>query len=142
MERMLTPFRWGAGGVLGSGRQHMSWVSIDDVVGVIAYVLEQKGLRGPINVVSPNPVTNREFTKTLGRLLRRPTLLRVPALAIRAAFGEMGAALLLSSARVRPQRLMDAGYEFKHARLEGALRDLLNRTVPGHTTRSGLHANK
>ena len=125
LAQMLTPFRWGGGGVLGGGRQYMSWVSIDDVVGAVDHTLRRDELRGPVNVVSPTPVTNREFTKTLGRALGRPTLLRMPAFAVRAAFGEMGDALLLSSTRVLPKRLIDTGYEFRHASLASALRAAL-----------------
>jgi uncharacterized protein len=125
LAKMLPPFRLGAGGVLGSGRQFMSWITLEDAVGAIQHVLITEALRGPVNVVSPHPVTNREFTKTLGRVLSRPTLLPMPAAMARLLFGEMADALLLSSARVQPARLLAAGYRFRHADLETALRALL-----------------
>jgi uncharacterized protein (TIGR01777 family) len=122
LKEMLTPFRLGVGGRLGSGRQYMSWVTIDDLVRIIRFALEREGLSGPVNAVAPNPVTNRAFTKTLGRVLGRPTLFPVPAPAIRLLFGEMGEALLLGSTRVYPQRLTEAGYAFLHPELEAGLR--------------------
>jgi uncharacterized protein len=125
LAKMLPPFRLGAGGILGSGRQFMSWITLEDAVGAIQHVLITEALRGPVNVVSPHPVTNREFTKTLGRVLSRPTLLPMPAAMARLLFGEMADALLLSSARVQPARLLAAGYRFRHADLETALRALL-----------------
>jgi len=126
LAKMLPPFRWGLGGVIGSGEQYMSWIEIDDVVGAIKHVLAAETLQGPVNVVSPNPVTNREFTKTLGRVLRRPTLFPIPAFAVRLAFGELADALLLSSQRVVPRKLMDSGYVFKYPVLEDALRHVLD----------------
>ena len=102
LKRMLTPFRMGAGGIIGSGRQFMSWISLDELLGVIQHVLVTDQLKGPVNAVSPNPVTNREFTKTLGRVLSRPTVFPLPAFAAKLAFGEMAEALLLSSQRVAP----------------------------------------
>jgi uncharacterized protein len=115
----------GMGGTIGGGRQYMSWVSIQDVVGAIRHVLNTGSLKGPVNAVAPNPVTNREFTKTLGRVLSRPTLFPLPAFAARMAFGEMADNLLLASARVLPTRLLATGYEFRHGKLEDALRHLL-----------------
>ncbi|MGH9901073.1 MAG: TIGR01777 family oxidoreductase, partial [Pyrinomonadaceae bacterium] len=127
LAKMLTPFRMGAGGRVGSGRQYMSWIALDDVVGVIRRALEDESISGPVNTVAPRPVTNDEFTKTLGRVLGRPTLFPVPAFAVKLAFGEMGEALLLSSARVEPQRLREMGYEFAYPELEGALRHVLSK---------------
>ena len=127
LAKMLLPFRMGVGGVLGSGRQYMSWIALDDAAGVIHHALVTDALRGPANAVSPQPVTNREYTKTLGRVLRRPTLFPMPAFAIRLAFGEMGDALLLSSQRVAPRRLEETGYVFRFPDLEGALRHVLGR---------------
>lgn len=124
---MLPPFRMGVGGVIGGGRQYMSWVSIGDAVGALMHVLSDETLAGPVNIVAPRPVTNREFTKTLGRVLRRPTILPMPAFAARLAFGEMANDLLLASTRVEPQRLLDSGYSFQHPQLEAALRALLHR---------------
>jgi uncharacterized protein (TIGR01777 family) len=127
LAQMLTPFRIGAGGRLGSGRQYMSWVGLDDVVGAIHHALIRDELSGPVNVVSPHPVRNIEFTKTLGRVLSRPTIFPMPAFAARLAFGEMADALLLASTRVVPARLEKTGYSFHHAELEDAIRHLLGR---------------
>ena len=100
---MLPPFRMGIGGRIGSGKQWMSWIALDDVVGAIKFALTNETLSGPVNFVAPNPVTNSEFTKTLGKALSRPTLFPIPAFGVRLAFGEMADALLLSSQRVEPQ---------------------------------------
>jgi len=129
LRSMLFPFRLGLGGRLGSGRQHMSWISIDDALGVIRASLADGSLAGAVNAVSPNPVTNREWTRTLARVLRRPALLPVPAFAARAAFGEVADALLLASTRVLPRRLMDARFRFRDLDLETCLRRLLGRSV-------------
>jgi uncharacterized protein (TIGR01777 family) len=127
LPRLLTPFRLGAGGTVGSGRQFMSWIALDDVVGVILHALITEALRGPVNAVAPQPVTNREFTKTLGRVLGRPTLFPLPAFAARLAFGEMADELLLASQRVEPARLLASGYSFRFPELEGALRHVLGK---------------
>ena len=103
----------------------MSWIALEDVVGVIVYALESSALQGPVNAVSPIPVTNQEFTQVLGRVLRRPTICPVPLLAIRVMFGEMADAVLLSSARVAPTRLMASGYGFRYPALEPALQAIL-----------------
>jgi uncharacterized protein (TIGR01777 family) len=125
LSKMLTPFKLGVGGRIGSGRQYMSWITLEDLVRIIRRALTDEQLRGPVNAVAPNPVTNEEFTKALGRVLGRPTLLPIPAFAARLAFGEMADALLLASARVEPARLREAGFEFKHSEIEDALRDVL-----------------
>ena len=127
LPKMLTPFRLGIGGVIGDGRQYMSWITMDDVLGVITHALMTSELRGPVNAVTPHPVTNEEFTRTLGRVLRRPTMLPMPAFAARLAFGELADALLLASQRVEPTKLLASGYEFQFPKLEGALRHLLSR---------------
>jgi uncharacterized protein len=127
LAKMLLPFKLGLGGRIGDGRQSMSWITIDDVVGAIDHALATKLLRGPVNTVGPNPVTNAEFTATLGRVLHRPTIFPMPAFAARLAFGEMADALLLSSQRVVPERLMTSGYRFRYPDLEAALRHLLAR---------------
>lgn len=127
LQRMLPPFRMGVGGRLGSGRQYMSWVAIDDVVGAIHHALVAKRLAGPVNVVAPHPATNAEFTRTLGRVLRRPAIFPLPAFAARLAFGELADALLLASQRVVPQRLTASGYRFRYSDLETALRFQLGR---------------
>ena len=125
LAKMLPPFRLGLGGVMGSGRQYMSWIAIDDVVGAIEHLLLADTVVGPVNLVAPDPVSNREFTKTLGRVLRRPTILRLPAFAIRLGLGEVADELLLASTRAQPARLTASGYQFGYPTLEGALRHLL-----------------
>ncbi|HYH85120.1 MAG TPA: TIGR01777 family oxidoreductase, partial [Pyrinomonadaceae bacterium] len=127
LPKMLTPFKLGVGGRVGSGKQYMSWIALDDLIGIIKRALDDERLRGPVNAVAPNAVTNEQFTKALGGALGRPTILPVPAFAARLAFGEMADALLLSSTRVEPARLKEAGHEFKHAELEGALRHVLKK---------------
>jgi uncharacterized protein (TIGR01777 family) len=122
LAKMLTPFKMGMGGKVGSGKQYISWVAIDDAVNAIKLALSGETFRGPLNIVSPNPVTNEEFTKTLGHALNRPTALAMPAFAVRLAFGEMADEMLLTSQRVVPKKLNDAGYEFEFPELEGALR--------------------
>ena len=125
LGKMLTPFRCGLGGTLGGGRQYWSWISIMDAVRGFQWVLETEGCRGSINLVAPNPVTNAEFTKVLGGVLRRPTLLRMPAWVVEWLFGQMGREAMLSSARVKPSRLVEAGFVFRQAELEPALREVL-----------------
>lgn len=127
LAKMLTPFKLGVGGVIGSGRQHMSWISLDDLVGAIHHALVTESLRGPVNAVSPHPVTQREFTKMLGRVLSRPTVFPMPAGVARVLFGEMAEELLLSSARILPGQLQASGFKFRQPELEGALRHLLGR---------------
>ena len=127
LKKMLLPFQFGAGGRVGSGRQYWSWIALDDLVRVIRYCLEGTQLRGPVNAVAPAPVTNSEFTAVLGRVLRRPTLLPLPAFAARLVLGEMANELLLSSARVIPKRLQESGFTFRHDQIEGALRKELGR---------------
>ena len=125
LTKMLPPFRLGLGGVIGSGRQYMSWITIDDVVGAIEHLLLADTVVGPVNLVAPDPISNREFTKTLGRVLRRPTILRLPAFAVRLGLGEVADELLLASTRAQPARLTTSGYQFRCPSLEGALRHLL-----------------
>jgi uncharacterized protein (TIGR01777 family) len=127
LAKMLPAFKMGAGGKIGSGKQYMSWIEIDDLVQIILFATTAGTLRGPVNVVAPHPVTNFEFTKTLGRVLGRPAIFPMPAFAVRLAFGEMGKELLLASARIEPARLLSAGYQFRFPELEGALRHLLGR---------------
>src|SRR6185503_18854165 len=122
MEKMLTPFKMGLGGKIGSGKQYISWVSIDDVVAAMKLALRDESIRGPLNVVSPNPVTNEQFTKALGDVLSRPTVMAMPAFAARLAFGEMADEMLLTSQKVLPKRLQDAGFKFECPSLENALR--------------------
>jgi hypothetical protein len=124
---MLPAFKLGAGGKIGSGKQYLSWIAIDDLVQIILFATTTEVLHGPANAVAPNPVTNLEFTRTLGRVLERPAIFPMPAFAVRLAFGEMGKELLLASARIQPARLVSAGYQFRFPELEGALRHLLGR---------------
>ena len=128
LATMLPPFRLGAGGTIGSGEQYMSWIALDDAIGVILHALTTPALSGPVNAVSPHPVTNQAFTKTLGRVLSRPTFLPLPAFAVKLAFGEMGEELLLASTRVDPHRLQESDYEFRFPELEGALRHVLGKS--------------
>ncbi|MBK6722516.1 MAG: TIGR01777 family protein [Acidobacteria bacterium] len=118
---MLTPFNLGVGGVVGSGKQWMSWISMEDEIAIINFVIENENIRGAVNAVSPNPVTNQEFTKTLGEVLYRPTFIPLPEFAVSMVFGEMGDALLLASTKVLPKRLTDAGFEFKYPDLKPAI---------------------
>jgi uncharacterized protein (TIGR01777 family) len=122
LAKLLTPFKMGMGGKVGSGKQYISWVAIEDVVNAIMLALKDESVRGPLNIVSPNPVTNEIFTKTLGHVLGRPTALAMPAFAVRLAFGEMADEMLLASQRVIPKKLNDLGYEFQQPELEGALK--------------------
>jgi uncharacterized protein (TIGR01777 family) len=128
LATMLSPFKLGMGGRVGSGRQYLSWIAIDDVVGAVSHAILSDSLRGPVNAVAPHPVTNREFTKTLGRVLWRPTIFPLPAFAARLRFGEMADNLLLASARVEPARLLASGYEFRFPELKGALRHVLGES--------------
>lgn len=127
LPRMLPPFRAGVGGVVGSGDQSVSWISVDDAAAAAVHALLNGDVSGPVNVVSPEPVTNRELTRALGRVLRRPTVLPLPTAAVRALFGQMADETLLSSSRVEPSALQASGFVFRHERLEGALRHLLGR---------------
>jgi hypothetical protein len=125
LAKMLPAFKMGAGGKIGSGRQYLSWIAIDDLAQIILFAITTEALDGPVNAAAPNPVTNLVFAKTLGRVLGRPAILPMPAFAVRLALGEMGKELLLASARIEPARLLSAGYQFRFPQLEGALRHLL-----------------
>ncbi len=126
LARMLVPFKLGLGGPIGSGRQWMSWVHRDDVVGCVLHALDQPAATGALNVTAPEPVRNLEFTRTLGAVLRRPTLFPVPGFALRLGFGEM-AGVLLGGQRVLPARTTASGYSFRFPALAPALRDILRR---------------
>ncbi len=125
LAKLLPVFKLGLGGKMSDGEQWMSWVSLTDVVRAILFAVETDGMRGPINVVSPNPVTNTAFTRTMGRILHRPTLLSVPAAALQLALGEMAKETVLASLRVVPMRLSDAGFHFQQEAIEPALRAVL-----------------
>lgn len=126
LARMLPVFRMGAGGVLGSGKQWWSWVSLEDAVDAVRFLVGADGLAGAVNVAAPEPVTNEGFTAALGAALHRPTVLRVPEAGLHLAFGEMADATLLASQRVVPARLLAAGFHFRHPTLESALRAALD----------------
>jgi len=128
LPQMMLPFRFFAGGKIGSGQQWMSWISLDDVIEILRLALENGQVRGPVNVISPQPVQNAEFTKTLAGALHRPAHFPAPAFALRLALGEMADALLLSSQRVLPKKLDSLGYRFLHADLKSALGAVLSRS--------------
>jgi uncharacterized protein (TIGR01777 family) len=124
---MLLPFRLGLGGRLGSGKQWLSWIHVDDFVGAVQHILGRETARGPVNLVGPSPVPNSVFTTALGQALSRPTVLSAPAFALRLALGEMADEALLASQRVWPGRLLASGYEFRFRELDVAFADLLNQ---------------
>jgi uncharacterized protein (TIGR01777 family) len=125
LRKMLPPFRMGVGGNLGNGRQWMSWIDVRDEVGAIQHLLTADSVSGPVNLVSPNPVRNAEFTKTLASVLHRPAVFPMPAFAARLAFGQMADELLLASQRVQPAKLASSGYRFQHPDLRIALASIL-----------------
>ena len=127
LGKMLTPFKLGLGGPVGSGRQFWPWVAIDDVSGIVDFILHRPEIVGPVNVVAPQETRCSEFARTLGRVLSRPAILPAPAFAVRLALGEMADSLLLASQRVRPKILETAGYEFRNPTLDGAIRTALSR---------------
>lgn len=124
LQQMLRPFRLGIGGRLGSGRQWMSWITLDDVISLVRYAMEKDSLRGPVNTVTPDAVTNTEFTSVLAAALHRPALLPAPRFALRLALGEMADALLASQ-RVNPEKLKSLGYAFRYPQLKEALQSIL-----------------
>ncbi|MBU0965152.1 MAG: TIGR01777 family oxidoreductase [Proteobacteria bacterium] len=125
LEKMLTPFKLGLGGRLGNGRQYMSWIHIDDLIGIILHAAQNPEVRGPINGVASNPVTNREFTAALAAALHRPAILPVPGCILKAAIGEF-ATVLLGSQRVMPDKASDTGYKFIYPLLQGAMQAAIN----------------
>jgi uncharacterized protein len=129
LKRMAKPFKLGLGGLLGSGKQYISWIAIDDLLEIILFVLNNETLQGPVNAVSPHPTTNYDWTKTLGRVLGRPAFFPLPEFVVRVAFGEMADELFLSSTRVIPYRLLDLGFTFRYPDLEEALKHLLQVEV-------------
>ena len=126
LRRMLLPFKLGLGGPLGNGKQIMSWLTLDEAVRIIEFAMTHSQLKGSVNAVSPNPVSNRQFTSALGRVLHRPAFLPLPAFIIRLIFGEMGDALLLSGARVVPEKLVEAGYSFYDPELAPGFQRMLS----------------
>ena len=127
LKQLLLPFRMGLGGKIGTGRQWMSWIDLHDEIGAIRHILTNESLRGPINSVSPQPVTNAQFTKTLASVLSRPAIFPMPAFAARSVFGQMGDELLLASQRVEPAKLSASGYVFQKPDLRKALEDILKK---------------
>ena len=125
LGKMLGPFKLGGGGKIGQGAQWMSWIHIDDLIGIIRHCLEQGEVQGPVNGTAPNPVTNQQFTKALGKVLNRPTFFSMPAAAIKLAMGQMGEELLLTGKRILPIKIQDAGYTFLYENLEEALADVI-----------------
>jgi len=127
LPRMLTPFKLGAGGRLGNGKQWMSWIAIEDAVGIVRAAVVDEGIKGPVNVVAPNPARNEEFTRALASALHRPAIFPAPAFVLRLALGEMADGLLLVSQRVQAERMMKAGYQYRMPDLKTALRNILER---------------
>jgi uncharacterized protein (TIGR01777 family) len=127
LGKMLMPFKMGIGGRIGDGRQWMSWVDVQDMVGAIHHILKSDLLQGPVNMVAPKPVTNAEFTRTLASVLSRPAIFPAPAFAVKLAFGEMGETVLLGSQRVEPSQLVTSGYPFRFSSLKATLENILKR---------------
>lgn len=125
LAKLLTPFNVGMGAVIGNGRQVMSWIALADLIGAIGHVLQTPTLRGPVNFASPNPVTNRAFTKTLAKVLHRPVVLRVPAAMVKMGFGQMAVETILANQNLVPAKLVAGGYNFAHPTLDDALRAAL-----------------
>ncbi len=125
LKKMLPPFKLGLGGKIGDGKQWMPWIHLDDLVGIILYCIDHDELKGAVNGTSPNPVTNYVFTKTLGKALKRPTILPMPAMAVKLLMGQMGEELLLSGKKVLPTKILGAGYQFQYEALEKALLDIV-----------------
>ncbi len=126
LKQMLLPFKMGFGGRLGSGKQYMSWVMLEDVVGSIEFIIKNTNIKGPVNIVAPEPVTNAYFTKLLGSALKRPAFITVPAFILNILVPEMAKEILLSSTRAVPKKLLESGYKFKYSSLQSAFNDLLN----------------
>ena len=125
LKQMVRPFRFGLGGIVGNGKQYWSWVALEDVVGAVQHALTHDGLSGPVNVVSPNPITNIDFTRAIAQVVHRPALFPLPPFAVRLFFGQMGEELMLASARVLPTKLEASGYKFRYPELKPALMDIL-----------------
>ena len=128
LARLLLPFRLGLGGPIGGGRHWLPWISMEDELRVMQFFMANAALRGPVNVVSPDPVTNREFTKALGRALHRPAVIPLPAFALELVYGQMARDTILASQRLIPKKLAGAGFEFRHPRIDDALRAALRRS--------------
>jgi uncharacterized protein (TIGR01777 family) len=125
LPQMLPPFRIGLGGKVGSGKQYWPWITLEDIVRVIRFAIANDALSGPVNVVAPQQTTNKEFTKALGRVLRKPTIFPLPSVAVTLMLGEMGQEALLVSERVEPTKLKNLGFVYRHPEIEEALRDVM-----------------
>lgn len=125
LQQLLFPFKMGVGGVVGSGKQWWSWITLDDLLKIYQYAIETEVVKGSVNATAPNPVTNKIFVKTLAKVLHRPAIFPLPSIAVKMIFGEMGQELLLDGQKVIPKKLLDAGFEFNDKELEGALRGML-----------------
>ena len=126
LKKMLPPFLFGAGGILGDGKQFMSWISIKDEINAILFIINNQTITGAVNLTAPNPVNNYEFTKILGKVIKRPTIAPLPGFIARIMFGEMADAILLTGNKVYPKKLIDAGFSFEHSTLDKALENVLN----------------
>lgn len=126
LAKMLPPFKMALGGPIGSGKQWMSWVHMDDIVGMIRFAIDNETIKGPINGTAPEPATNKAFSKALGKALKRPAIFPMPAFVVKMLFGQMGEELLLAGQKVIPKKLTQAGYQFKHSTLEDALEDIVS----------------
>jgi len=126
LPQMALPFRFFLGGPIGSGRQWFSWIHRDDIIGIIKFALENESISGPVNLTAPNPVTNKEFSRALGKVLHRPSFVAVPGFIVRLTLGELGA-VLLTGQRVLPEKALNAGYKFKYSDVSEALRAIYHR---------------
>lgn len=125
LAKMITPFSFGLGGTVGSGEQWMSWIALPDLVRMIQFLINNDRIKGALNATAPHPVTNKEFTDTLGKVLNRPTIIPVPGFGVKLLFGEMGENLLLEGAKVLPEKVLEAGFKFEYPELEAALKQAL-----------------
>lgn len=128
LSKMLTPFKLGLGGPMGSGQQWMSWIHMDDMIGIIRFAIANENIKGAINATAPNPVTNKTFSSILGKVLKRPAFMPMPAFVLKLMMGEMAKELLLSGQRVVPEKMLEEGYQFKFIELEDALRDVISKS--------------
>ena len=135
LSKMLLPFQLGGGGILGSGQQYMSWISIHDIVRAIVFILENQSLEGPVNLTAPTPVTNSEFTKIMGKVLHRPTILPAPGFGLKLILGDMAQEMLLEGSKVMPEKLLSAGFKFEYPQLEGALLREIKPQTPAQVSR-------
>ena len=126
LKKMLPAFKIGLGGRIGTGQQYMSWISIDDCIRALLYLIENKNIKNAVNITAPEPVTNSEFTKALAKSLKRPSISPVPEFLIKTLFGEMGKELLLEGCKVIPEKLLKSGFKFKHSDIDSALKEILN----------------